>query len=277
MYSPKEYWAGLAEQYDSADSSGFAPILHPEAPSWFNDAIDHIQFRAVERAVAIAKLPPGARFLDVGCGTGRWVRRYRELGFSPMGVDATIGMLHIARSHRTSAPLAAGLAYNLPFPNDVFDCISDITVVQHIPHKLQPAALREMIRVLKPGGRMILFELIRGEGSHIFPRKPQDWIREVESCGATLIGSFGQEYFFPDRLFVRLTQTLLGRKRNHTGQVRAISHDSPSLKEKSLTRRLYWRIRRIIVPFSVWTEPVCANVFPASTATHGVFVFRKKL
>src|SRR5712672_1974823 len=125
MYSPKEYWAGLAEQFDSLASTGLAPILHPGAPAWFNEAIDHIQFRALQRAVAIAKLSPGARFLDVGCGTGRWVRRYRELGFSPVGVDATIGMLRIARSHRTTCPLAAGLAYNLPFRNSVFDCVSD--------------------------------------------------------------------------------------------------------------------------------------------------------
>jgi SAM-dependent methyltransferase len=275
MYSPKEYWAELAEQYNSVDSSGFAPVLHPQAPSWFNEAIDHIQFRALRRAVAIAKLFPGARLLDVGCGTGRWVRRYRERGFCPVGVDATPGMLRIARSHRTTSPLAAGLAFNLPFSNDVFDCISDITVVQHIPHTLQPQALREMIRVLKPGGRLILFELVRGAGVHIFPRQPQDWIREVESCGSTLIGCFGQEYFFPDRLFVRLAQTLAGRRGNHAPDVVPTSHDSSPV-ENTLTRRLYWHMRRIIVQFSVWMEPVFASLFPPSAATHAVFVFRKK-
>lgn len=276
MYSPKEYWADLAEQYDAVDSFGFAPVLHPQAPSWFNQAIDHIQFRAVQRALAIASLSPGARLLDVGCGTGRWVRRYREMGFSPVGVDATIGMLRIARSHGTTCPLAAGLAFKLPFLNDVFDCISDITVVQHIPYPLQPQALREMIRILKPGGRLILFELIRGAGLHIFPRKPQNWIREVESCGGTLIACFGQEYFLPDRLFVYLTQSLTRRNGKHPQPILPVTDDSSSA-ENSLTRRFYWRMRRIIVPFSVWMEPVFARVLPRSTATHGVFVFRKNL
>ena len=274
MYSPKEYWAELAQKYGPVDSSGFAPILHPGVPAWFNQAIDHIQFRALRRALAIATLSPGARLLDVGCGTGRWLRRYRELGFSPVGVDATIGMLRIARSHQTPCPLAVGLAYNLPFANDVFDCVSDVTVVQHIPYHLQPGALREMMRVLKPGGRMILFELIQGKGLHIFPREPQDWIREVESCGATVIDCFGQEYFFLDRLFVRLAQTLSGRNANQAGSVQALAID-PSSTEKSLKRRVYWQIRRIIVPLSVWSEPVFATIFPASTATHGVYVFRK--
>ena len=43
-YSPKEYWSGLAEGVPGGDSSGFAPVLHPEAPPWFNRLIDKLQF-----------------------------------------------------------------------------------------------------------------------------------------------------------------------------------------------------------------------------------------
>ncbi len=187
MYSPKEYWSSLANGDDSADVSGFAPILHPLAPPWFNHAIDKLQYRALRRAIALAKVQPGARFLDVGCGTGRWVRRYGELGFSAVGVDATFGMLRIARSHHTQAPLTAGLAQRLPFSDAAFDCLSDITVVQHIPYELQSKALREMVRVIRPGGRLILMEVICGKepdirkDSHVFPREPRDWINEVEN------------------------------------------------------------------------------------------------
>src|SRR6516162_1316336 len=156
MYSPKEYWSSLANDGDSPDASGLAPILHPLAPAWFNRLIDDLQFRALRRALALAAVPPGARFLDVGCGTGRWVRRYEERGFSVVGVDATIGMLQIARARRTRSPLVVGLAENLPFSDAAFDCVSDITVVQHFPYELQTRALQEMIRVLKPGGRLIL-------------------------------------------------------------------------------------------------------------------------
>ena len=275
-YSPKDYWANLAEGYGSVDASGFAPILHPQAPSWFNEVIDELQFRAVRRALEIAELVPGARFLDVGCGTGRWVRRYRELGFSPVGVDATIGMLRIARAHHTNAPLTVGLAYSLPFSDAAFDCVSDITVVQHIPYELQPKALNEMVRVLKPGGRIILLELIRGQDSHIFPRQPQDWIREVESCGTSLIGCFGHEFFFLDRSFVRLAQTAFRRRGNHAAESHAASPGFPS-EGRSMARRVYWQLRRITVPLSAWTEPTVAKICPASLATHAIFVFRKKL
>jgi SAM-dependent methyltransferase len=282
MYSPKEYWSSLANDGDSLDAAGLAPILHPLAPAWFNRLIDDLQFRALRRALALAAVPPGARFLDVGCGTGRWVRRYGELGFSIVGVDATIGMLKMARARGTRAPLTTGLAQSLPFFDAAFDCLSDITVVQHIPYELQSKALKEMVRVLKPGGRMILMELIcgkeshTGNDSHVFPREPRDWIKEVEHCGASLIDWFGQEFLLADRLYVRLAQTLNGRKGNLVEQVQSPSYYCSSQKS-SVARRVYWRLRRISFPFSVWSEPAVARLCPASLATHGMFVFRKEV
>jgi ubiquinone/menaquinone biosynthesis C-methylase UbiE len=274
MYSPKDYWASLAEGYDSVDASGFAPVLHPQAPAWFNQVIDKLQFHALQRALAIATIRPGARFLDVGCGTGRWIRRYEELGFSPVGVDATTGMLRIARAHQTSAPLVTGLACSLPFSDATFDCVSDVTVVQHIPRELQPKALQEMVRVLKPGGRMILLELIRGRDSHIFPRPPHDWIREVESCGTTLIKCFGQEYFFPDRIFVRMAQAIFRAKGKAVDQAQSALPRTAS-DDYSMARRVYWQLRRITVSISAWTDSPLTKIFPPSMATHAIFVFRK--
>jgi hypothetical protein len=121
---------------------------------------------------------------------------------------------------------------------------------------------------------MILLELIRGVGSHIFPRPPSAWIREVESCGTVLIDWFGQEFFFPDRSFVRLVQAIFRRRRDVADQ-----EQSPTLNsspEYSVARRVYWNIRRFTVAFSAWSEPAVAKICPADFATHAIFVFRKK-
>jgi SAM-dependent methyltransferase len=274
VYSPKEYWSDLARRYGDVDDSGLAPILHPQTPEWFNQVFDKLQFRSFRRALEIAEFPVGARLLDVGCGTGRWLRRHAELGFSPIGVDATFGMLVIARAQETKAPLVVGLASNLPFTDASFEGLSDITVVQHVPYQLQAAAVREMIRVLRPGGRLILLELIRGKGPHIFPRTPLDWIQEIESCGAKLIKCFGQEFLLPDRLFVRLAGAVSRRRGNHIDRVQ-LSLSAYSSQSPPLARRIYWKLRRFTVLSSACIEPLVARICPLSVATHAVFVFRK--
>jgi ubiquinone/menaquinone biosynthesis C-methylase UbiE len=272
-YSPKEYWTGVADEFRSADAGGLAPVLHFGAPTWFNRLIDKLQFQAVRRALALAKISRGALVLDVGCGTGRWLRRYKELGFQATGVDATPGMLGRAIECGTTAPLIAGEACYLPFANETFDCVSDITVVQHIPRSLQPQALGEMARVLKPGGRLILMELIRGEDAHIFPRSPQDWIQQVALSGAKPIGWFGQEYLLLDRFFFHLAQKLTGRDRAQPNlDVEPLQSRS---QHSSVARRIFWAIRRITAPLSAWTDPIAEKICPAHIATHAVFVFRK--
>ena len=272
-YTAKQYWKSLAERFRSADALGFAPVMHPAAPVWFNQLIDTLQFRALRRALAIAGLHSGALVLDVGCGTGRWTRRFGNMGLQPVGVDSTLGMLDLARNHAGADQLTAGIAQQLPFADASFDCVSDVTVVQHIPATIQPEALREMVRVLKPGGCLILFELISGEDSHIFPRSPQDWIREAESCGVTLTSWFGQEFLFFDRAFVRIAQAARG---NSTGSTQSVAPtDSPTPRPSSSARRLYWQLRHITMAVSSWTEPLAEKICPPDLATHGVFIFRK--
>jgi SAM-dependent methyltransferase len=272
-YTPKQYWTSLAEHFGSADALGFAPVLHPTAPAWFNQLMDKLQFRAMRRALRVAALHPGARVLDVGCGTGRWIRRFGKMGFRTIGIDATLGMLDLARDRAGGGQLAAGMAQQMPFADASFDCVSDVTVVQHIPAKIQPLALHEMIRVLKPGGCLILFELIRGNDDHIFPRSPQNWIKEAESCGVRLTSWFGQEFLLLDRAFVGIAQATRG---NGTGSAQSVAlTDSPMARPSSTARRLYWQLRRITMAVSSWAEPLAGKICPPDLATHGVFIFRK--
>jgi len=269
-YCPKEYWTGVAHGKASGDATGFAPVLHPDAPAWFNRLIDGLQFQAVRRALKVGDVREGMCILDVGCGTGRWLRRYRQMGLHAMGVDATLPMLRLALERGTEAPLAAGQAQRLPFADGGFDCVSDITVVQHIPTDLQTDALGEMVRVLKPGGRLILMELIRGDGLHVFPRNPQDWIEQVASRGARLLGWFGQEFLVLDRLFVRAARAIA------PGRGSAGLSSEHQSERAPLARRTYWAIRHVTAPLSGWIDPAVAKVIPGKMATHGVFVFRKE-
>jgi SAM-dependent methyltransferase len=275
-YSPREYWSGVADRAGASDSAGYAPVLHPHAPPWFNQLIDDLQFRALRKALAIAAIPSGGRVLDVGCGTGRWLRRFADFGYRPTGVDATQGMLRLARSRQTASPLVAGEAFRLPFADASFDAVSDVTVVQHIPTELQPQALAEMVRVLKPGGALLLFELIRGRDAHIFPRAAQDWIAQAAQHGPTLVTWFGQEFLVFDRAFVRAARMLArGASSQFPPQPPPRPAAHADVPRPSASRQIYWHLRHVTAPLSGWLDAAAQKLLPQSLATHGVFIFRK--
>lgn len=276
-YSPRKYWANLAEQHGRSDQQGFAPILHPGVPSWFNQYIDHLQERAWLRALSLCKQREGALVLDVGCGTGRWVRRYSRLGYSPIGLDGSLAMLGRALELNTAVPLAAGELQSLPVRDEVFDCVSAITVIQHIPESEQPTATKELVRVVRRGGYVILLEVTRDRAAHVFPHKPFEWIARMRSCGLELVDWFGEEFLLFDRV---LTATIsLGRKL--LPQSEKVAHSVPGDVSKSdsnvnaILRRVYWQARRFSMSLSVRTEPLASRLCRPNWATHAVFVFRK--
>lgn len=104
------------------------------------------------------------RLLDVGCGSGTFLaetlRRYS--GVTAVGVDADPEILAIAqrrlRRHRTRASLHIARAEALPFPDASFDAAVSTLTFHHLPTPAKRAALAEVYRVLRPGGRLLLVD-----------------------------------------------------------------------------------------------------------------------
>ena len=93
---------------------------------------------------------PGARILDVGCGTGYFTRRFAARGYAVTGVDSDAAMLAFARAHRMGAEeYLLGDARRLPFSDGEFDYCVSITALCFIPD--ERPALAEMARVCRRG------------------------------------------------------------------------------------------------------------------------------
>ncbi len=93
------------------------------------------------------------RILDVGCGTGANLQMLANFGAAE-GVDVSIEALEFCRA-RGLAKVRQGAAETLPYKDASFDLVTGLDVVEHLDDDV--VGLREMRRVLSPGGRALLF------------------------------------------------------------------------------------------------------------------------
>jgi ubiquinone/menaquinone biosynthesis C-methylase UbiE len=144
-----------------------APTFDDQAAAydrWYETPLGHLVDR-VEKEAIFALVPElqGRRVLEVGCGTGNISRALAGRGAQVAGLDVSGPMLAAAhlRAHEQgcSLTLIRGQAGWLPFPEAVFDGVISILALDFILDR--PSALGEMVRVLRPGGFLVLALLNR--------------------------------------------------------------------------------------------------------------------
>lgn len=99
---------------------------------------------------AIQSAPPFA-ILDFGCGPGRDLKAFRDLGHAPVGLDGSARFAAMARDYSGCEVLEQDFL-KLDLPAGRFDGIFANAVLFHVPSKQLPRVLRELHATLKPGG-----------------------------------------------------------------------------------------------------------------------------
>jgi ubiquinone/menaquinone biosynthesis C-methylase UbiE len=148
---------------------GFTDVDRTNDPDYFirflDEASTEESFQAYKRySFALLDLQPGQHVLDVGCGTGEDAQAMAQRvapGGRVFAVDGSQHMIETARQRAAGCALAVEFqvadAHRLPFANDSFDASRADRIFMHLESPVQ--ALREMRRVTRPSGRVLVYEV----------------------------------------------------------------------------------------------------------------------
>jgi demethylmenaquinone methyltransferase / 2-methoxy-6-polyprenyl-1,4-benzoquinol methylase len=122
-----------------------------------NDVLSLGQDRRWRRDVIAAVDPgPGELVLDLAAGTGTSSQPFADRGATVVPCDFSLGMLKVGKQTRPALPFTAGDGTRLPFADDTFDAVTISFGLRNIVDPV--AGLREMRRVTRPGGRLVVCE-----------------------------------------------------------------------------------------------------------------------
>lgn len=123
-----------------------------------------------------AGLKPGESVLDAGCGTGVLTMLVADAvggGGRVVGIDPAAKMIEVAKRNAreggSRAEFRLATIEELPFEDESFDCALSSLMLHHLPPDLKIKGLREVVRVLRPGGRIVLVDVGR-------PENPLIWV-----------------------------------------------------------------------------------------------------
>jgi len=126
---------------------------------------------SADEADLLALVPRGCRALEIGCGTGDFARALEGRGVRVTGIDLSPEMIALARRRAPHAALVLADFMTWPAPAR-FDCVVSIATLHHLPFE---PALARMAQLLRPGGVLLVHDLVGSRGAADFVRSALAW------------------------------------------------------------------------------------------------------
>jgi len=262
-YDPERFWDGKALR-----SGGDFMRAACTDDAGTNRCIDRVQRHLLTiamRFVARRSDLRNAALLDFGCGSGRWVGFFTGLGLRYSGVDISAEMLRLARAQHPEASFSAIEGDRIPFPDRSFDVACTIGVIHHNPYGRQEGMAVELVRIVRDGGYLVLFESVGARTSKSgieYPRPLEDWHSMFAKLGMRLRLCRGGRYGI-----LRWASEKFARR----------------LRVKAGTDGRIWRTgaakprwQRFIDRLDISVDPTLGRILPERYRRRALMVFKKE-
>lgn len=194
----EEYWRTI----HAKGKEDLCCVCFPDKPLYFNLFFDRIEKHILRKYIKKNKIDfTGKTLLDIGCGRGRWLRFFGEGGAKTIGIDLSGDAVQSCRSKNLEAYTGSITDMNM-FEDESFDYVTSITVLLHLPFDIKEEAVKEIGRVVKKGGRVILIENTWDDPSpHVFSFKIEKWSELFEKHGMHMCHCSAHYFNFCRRKF----------------------------------------------------------------------------
>lgn len=195
----KNYWDYVALEAKDLEKELRLEKWRRAARNWLADYADQRAYDFVLKVInALVKLDNSAKVLDVGCGPGKWSMLFTKRFGSVTAIDVSPKMILLAEENVRKRGLE-NIDFHvmdvskLNFPDETYDFVNCVTVLQHLPDDGNwQSAIREMARVTKTGGYILLFETapslaIIKRTRHLAIRTMRRYVEEFGKAGAHLV------------------------------------------------------------------------------------------
>lgn len=155
--------AGPAGVISGGSAGPRRPYEHPGMPEVTGETLRPGGLELTARALGLAALRPGSRVLDVGCGLGATLSFLHSRGFVATGVEPSPALLARVRAAHPELDVRLGRAEALPLEDGAVDAALMECALSVVTDRT--AAVRELHRVVRRGGRLLLTDLYRRRGA----------------------------------------------------------------------------------------------------------------
>lgn len=246
-------------------------------PLWFNRLVASIKDQTLMKLLKHIRPVDKLNVLDIGCGSGRYVKILSDLGATVTGIDISKSIIQRCKHRYPNIAFFNSSLQKFDENLYKFDLILSSTTLQHIPDNEKKEAFKKITRLLKDGGSLLMIENQLDHSEHIQGLSVKKWTDLGEEAGLVprvIMPSDHRHLIIITFKAINIIDYFLSFRFLNSHKTTE-SKNTNIYSNKSFKGLAFLSILRVAVFFSYFFEPIFQGLLPISFARHVGILFEK--